>query len=475
MRKTIIIIFWLGLNGLSQGQSLDEYLEIAAEANPELKAYFSDYLAAMEKVPQVGALPDPEVSMGFFLQPMERLMGNQQAEVKLMQMFPWFGMLRTRKDEAGKMALARYEIFQDAKNRLFFQVKNIWYQIYQLEEEIRISEEHLKILQSYERLALTRFQSAGGMNSSSEKTTDKSSMKTPPETSSSTSMGNMGGGINTGNRRAMTGSGNTPATMPSGMGSGQSGMSDVLRARMEIKELENSLALLKDSRTPLQVEFNQLLNRNIHEEIKIADSLKDTAISIERLALLDSITQNNPMLKMFDAEEKAYEYQQEMARLEGMPMVGAGINYMAFSPRTEDGMSMGGKDMVMPMISISIPIYRKKYKAMVKEAELKQKAVQQRRENSVNQLSTQWATAIRDLDDATRQTTLYQEQTELARQTMNLLMTSYSSEGREFEEVLRVQQQLLDFQLKLVSAIVNQHSTVAMLEMLTATDGLMER
>ncbi|MBR9998359.1 MAG: TolC family protein, partial [Cyclobacteriaceae bacterium] len=175
-------------------------------------------------------------------------------------------------------------------------------------------------------------------------------------------------------------------------------------------------------------------------------------------------------LKMLDAEEEAYEAQKKMARLEGRPMFGAGITYMPFGPRTEDGMTMGGNDMVMPMVRLTIPIYRKKYNALQKEAELKQQAVQQRRENTVNQLSTRWATAMRDLDDAIRRAGLYRGQSELAKQTLSLLMTSYSTDGREFEEVLRVQQQLLDYQLRLVTAIVDQHATMATLENLAARE-----
>ena len=467
--KTSYIMFLFGfiyfLSIEVKGQEyIEEYLTMAAENNPELKAYFHDYLAAMEKVPQVGALPDPELSMGFFLRPMERFMGNQQGEIQIMQMFPWFGMLRTQKDEASKMAMARYEVFEDAKNILFFRVKSIWYEMYRLEEEIRLAEENLSILKQYERLALIRFQSAGtGSNAMAGDNSMKKSSKPP----SSSAMGGMGSGM---------GAGNTSAKKPAATGSSASmntsgsGMSDVLRVKMEVNELENTLARLKDSRIPLKAEFNQLLNRNINTHIEIADTLADTALSLERLALLDSITQNNPMLKMLDAEEGVYEAQKKMAKLEGRPMLGAGVNYMPFSPRTENGMAMGGNDMVMPMVKISIPIFRKKYNALQKEAELRQKAVQQRRVNTVNELSVQWAATLRDIDDATRRTALYREQSKLANQTLDLLMTSYAADGRNFEEVLRVQQQLLDYQLKLISAIVDQHTAVAMLESLAATE-----
>lgn len=415
-----VTLFLFSLLPTGFSQSLDDYLKVAAENNPELKAYFSDYLAAMERVPQVGTLPDPELRIGFFIQPMERFMGNQHADVQLMQMFPWFGMLRTRKDEASNTALARFEVFRNAKNQLFYQVKNTWYELHRLEKEIHLTEESLAILKRYERLALTRFQNAG--------------TESP--------------GATTGNA---------------------SGMSDVLRVRLEVKELENTLALLIDSRKPLQAAFNQLLNRNPDENIAVADSLSDVALPPERRVLPDSIIRHHPMLKRLEAEEKAYQAQQEMAKLEGRPVLGAGVNYMPFSPRTEDGMTMGGHDMVMPMVRMTLPIYRKKYNALQKEMDLKQQAVQQRKKNTVNELSTAWSTTRRDLDDAIRRATLYRGQTALARQTLNLLMTSYATHGRDFEEVLRVQQQLLEYRLGLVTAIVDQHTAVAMLETLAAT------
>ncbi|RZS98160.1 TolC family protein [Cecembia calidifontis] len=472
MKKiAIIFLLFLGVQSTSFSQSLDEYLKVAAENNPELKAYFNEYLASLEKVPQVGALPDPELTMGFFFQPMERFMGNQQADIQLMQMFPWFGMLKTQKDEASKMALAQYEVFQDAKYRLFYQVKNTWYQLYRLEEEIRITEENLEILKQYERLALIRFQSADiGTGSGPSNMQQATSMNSGSSTSSASSMGGMSGGMTSGTSGKSSSKGGSSMGTSSSMNGGGSGMSDVLRVRIQIKELENTLALLEDSRLPIKAEFNQLLNRDINEVVSIADSLSGSVVSWERQALLDSITQNNPMLKMLDAEAEAYEAQKKMAKLEGRPMLGAGVNYMPFSPRTENGMPMGGNDMVMPMLRLTIPIYRKKYNALQKEAELKQLAVQQRRENTVNQLTTRWSTALRDLDDATRRTKLYREQTDLARQTLNLLMTSYATDGRDFEEVLRVQQQLLDYQLKLITSIVDQHVTIAMLENLAATE-----
>ncbi|HRJ30975.1 MAG TPA: TolC family protein [Cyclobacteriaceae bacterium] len=467
----LIITISICLSEFSHGQTLNNYLEIAAKNNPELSAYFHEYQASLEKIPQAGALPDPEISLSMFIGRdglfMERFMGKQNTEIQAMQMFPWFGMLRTRKDEASKMAVARYELYQETKNRLFYQVKNTWYDLYQLEEEIRITTENLEILKKYERLALIRFQSAGTGSGGAMQNTGSMNQTKP-----TTSTGSMGGGMSMGGKANVTGS-SSPGGMPSAnpsMGAAKSGMSDVLRVRMEIKELENQLASLQDSRAPLVAEFNRLLNRNYDEAVTIADTLSDRALSIDRLALLDSISQNNPMVRMLEAENQAYEAQKKMARLEGKPMIGAGLTYMQFSPRYENDMAMGGDDMVMPMVRLTLPIYRKKYNALYKEAELKQKAVQLRKGNTVNLLATEWNSNLRDLDNATRKTTLYREQSGLARQTLELLMVSYSTEGRDFEEVLRVQQQLIDYEFRLIAAIVDQHKSVALFEMLAATE-----
>jgi len=107
-----------------KAQTLDDYLIQAAENNPGLKASYARYQATAERVNQPG-LPDPELQAGFFFEPMERYMGNQTADFRLMQMFPWFGMIGTQKEEANQMAKAQYQLFLEEKNQLFFQVNGM--------------------------------------------------------------------------------------------------------------------------------------------------------------------------------------------------------------------------------------------------------------------------------------------------------------------------------------------------------------
>jgi outer membrane protein TolC len=462
MRHLLSLLFLCSLVRIASAQSLDEYLVKAAENNPELKAYYNEYLAASEIGNQV-SLPDPELQIGFFFRPMERFMGSQQADIRLMQMFPWFGMLKAQESEADQMALARYQLFLDATNNLFYQVKTNWYTLAELEQAIRIAEENLAILRKYERMALIRFESAANQAASPS----SGSMASSPTASFSTgsakmnTMGNQAQGMpSQGKSSAMA--------SPAAMGSTGPGMTDVLRIRLQINTLENDLELLNANKIPLQVELNKLMNSPREGQIAIPEPLLPFTMNLEKQAILDSITANNPMLAMYDAELLALESQKRMAKLDGRPMFGAGVNYMPFQARIEDGMSMGGNDMIMPMVTMTLPIYRKKTTAKIKEAELRQEAVRFKKENTLNQLEISWSKSIRDLEDANRKVVLYDSQLKLAKQNLSLLLTAYATNGQDFEEVLRAQQLILDYEYAKISAITRQYNAIAMLDMLSA-------
>lgn len=465
MKKLLTLaILWASAGHFALSQNLDEYLVLAAENNPELKAYYNEYLAATEIGNQV-SLPNPELQVGFFFRPMERFMGNQQADIRLMQMFPWFGMLKAQESEAYQMALARYQLFLDAKNNLFYKVKTTWYALAELEQEVRITEENLEILRKYERMALIRFESAA--------TSSASPSSAPMASPTSTSFSAGSAGMNTMGRNQPQGMASQTKTSAmastAAMGSTGPGMTDVLRIRLQINTLENELDLLNANKIPLKVELNKLMNLPRESQLSNPEPLTPFQMDLEKQAILDSISANNPMLAMYDAEFAALESQKRMAKLDGRPMLGAGVNYMPFQPRIEDGMSMGGKDMIMPMVTVTLPIYRKKTTAKIKEAELRQEAVQFNKENTLNQLEIGWAKAFRDLEDANRKVQLYGQQLELAIQNLSLLLTAYATNGQDFEEVLRAQQLILDYEFSKIGAITRQYTSLAMLDMLSAT------
>ena len=143
-------------------QTLNDYLEIATQNNPEIKAAYSEFEAALQKAPQVSSLPDPSLTMSAFGRMIETRVGAQEARFSLMQMFPWFGTLDARKNAANLMAEATFQNYLDSKNEVFLNVKKAYAEIYEINKMIQLEEKNLQILNNYRELTLSKFKNGKG-------------------------------------------------------------------------------------------------------------------------------------------------------------------------------------------------------------------------------------------------------------------------------------------------------------------------
>lgn len=439
-----------------QTDSLASYLKEAAAGNPGLRAKYSMYLAALEKVPQVGALPDPEVQFGYFIKPMELMEGYQRADFRIMQMAPWFGSLQAARDEASKMALARYQEMLGMRNDLFLQVKSSWYQVYRTTREIGITEKNLSLLRSLERMAIIRFKSAENSSSPSTAGMTPNNGDVPKPGSSGMPGGNMGG-----TSAVPAGGGNMPDPAGGGMGGGsKGGLVSLLRVQIEIGSIENRISLLQDQLKTEKQRFNRYLNRKPGTEVHVPDSLPVASLPGTLALLADSIM-NNPMIRMYEADREANEARIRMADRMGYPMVGIGLNYTVIQKFPDVTSDMNGKDMVMPMIAATVPIYRKKYRALRREAGYLRDAAAESVINARNDLRVGYQEAVQLYQDAERRIELYNRQVSLAEKTLSLLTSSFSAAGTDFEEILRMQQQLIDYQFRHIEAVVDRNLATA--------------
>lgn len=456
LTKQFLFIFFVSAITISS-QTLDDYLKIAAENNPGLRSKFYSYQASLEKINQAGSLPDPQLTFGYFIEPMERYMGNQVADISLMQMFPWFGTLGAAEEETAAMAKAKYEEFNEEKTMLFYEVKAAYYSLYLLQKEISITEENIEILKTLEEIAISRLKSGETRGTSSSQNGKMQQDKTTGSSGTSVM-----GGMNTQGQTTPTQRMRDMSNMTK-MSSG-SGMVDVLRVQIELNVLKNKLALLNDSKQPLITQFNELLNRQSYEWVEIPNTLSQSPLPASISEMRDTIRLNNPMILMLQREEEAYIAKREMNKKMGFPMIGLGLQYSIFQQRP--GSMMKAQNMIMPMVSISLPIWRGKYDGAIKEAELLHRSTGLRKEETSNQLMVSYEEALKDFKDAERRSDLYQQQAQLAQQVLDILLVQYTTAGSDFEEVLRMQQQLLDYRLRGLDAVVDQNIAAAMLERL---------
>ena len=161
MKNVFTIILVLISMGL-YSQTLEEYFKLAAENNPGLLSQYKEFEAVLQKVPQVSTLPDPSLSFGYFVSPVETRVGPQKARFSLTQMFPWFGTLKAQGDAAALMAEAKYQSFLDAKNKLYYEVSAAYFPLYELQEWMKIEERNIEILESYKTISNSKFKNGVG-------------------------------------------------------------------------------------------------------------------------------------------------------------------------------------------------------------------------------------------------------------------------------------------------------------------------
>ena len=447
----------------SQSDSLMHYLELATKNNPIVLQRYNEYQASLQKVPQVGSLPDPQLEMGVFLSPMELISGNQVADIRLMQMFPWFGVIKNAKDEMSLMAKMKFEAFRDAKLQVYFDVQRSWFDLYKVRQNIRISEKNVELLKTIERLTLVKFRSGSSGSGSALSSGNMQGSGAQSGTSGSLGMNTMGGGsgASTASRPAVS-SGSTAM----GSTSGTSALSELYQIQIEAASLEDNIASLKNEEQVAVARFNSLLNRPQKTPVTATDLLPVEPLDIAYLSVTDSMFTRNPMLGMLTYEKQSLTARTKMQKQMGLPMVGLGLNYSVISKSEMSTSPMNGQDMIMPMLTVTLPIYRKKYDAMQAETKFLKTASEQNFQATVNMLQTQYYEALQQYNDASRRLKLYDSQSQLAKKSLDISIKTFSLSASGLSDILRIRQQLLDYEFKQVDAVVEFNKAEALIKKL---------
>jgi len=401
----IIGILLLLISSMVSAQDdLDSYLQKAALNNPGLQVKFNEYMAALEVAPQVKALPDPQMAFGYFIMPVETRFGPQRFKLSASQMFPWFGTNKAKENVAIQAAKAKYEAFEESKSKLFHEVRATYYNIYFNRKAIVIMIENIDIFNTFRSLANIKYES------------------------------------------------------------GLVSAVDEYRIEIEIGELENQLALLQDKQGVLEVMFNNLLNIDTGEPVITPELLWNDNFPFTKQAALDSINQLNHQLLSLDFQQAALQYRQDVASDMGKPGFKVGIDYI-FVGKGEN--NMAGTDALMfPNIGITIPLYRNKYKAMVNEVAYLAAAKESEKTDKSNVLESIFENGWKDYQDADRRIKLYLSQLGLARKSVKLLETDYTTGNKNFEEILRMERKVLKFNLELEKARADKQAAISFINYL---------
>ena len=388
--KTVYIFCSIFFVLKGNAQQLDSLIDVALTNNPEIQKFELQYKRASEQVNEVNNIPNTAFAVGYFVSEPETRTGAQKFKISANQMLPWFGTITSREKYVSSLAESKYEDIVIAKRKLLSSVSQSYYNLYANEAKQEVLRKNIKLLETYETLALTSVEV------------------------------------------------------------GKASAVDVLRLQMRQNEMQQLKDVLKQQFLAEQTNFNNLLNRANDVTVNVVDGLtipsEDFEINSEKLAL-------HPELLKYDKLYLSVEQSELLNQKESSPMIGFGLDYINVEKRPDMDFSDNGKDILMPMVSLTIPIFNKKYKSQTKQNELQEQEILAQKQERLNTLETILDKAI---NDRISSRISYSTQTKNLKQAIDaeeIIFKSYETGTIDFNDVLDIQELQLKFQMNQIESV----------------------
>jgi outer membrane protein TolC len=391
----IILVLTLAscfLSLIANGQQIETLIDEALSNNPEIQKFELQYNIASEKVNEVNTIPNTEFGVGYFLSEPETRTGAQRFKISAKQMMPWFGNITARENYVNSLADAKYEDIVIAKRKLIVSVSQSYYNLYATKEKQTILVENIALLKTYETLALTSVEV------------------------------------------------------------GKASAVDVLRLQMRQNELEQLKQVLAQQFLAEQTNLNKLLNRDKDIAVQV---IKKLNIPSEVFEINSENLGVHPELLKYDKLYQSVEQSELLNQKESNPLIGFGLDYINVDKRPDLNFSDNGKDIVMPMVSVSIPIFNKKYNSQTKQNELNQLKIMFEKQARLNKLETILDKAINDRISARISYDTQAKNLKQANDAEEILIKSYETGTIDFNDVLDIQELQLKFQINQIESVKN--------------------
>lgn len=401
-------IFWILFSIIIQNglwaQDLETLINLGLENSPEIKRYNLQYEIASEKVNEVNTIPNTEFSYGYFVSEPETRTGAQKMKFSFKQMIPWFGSITTRENYVNSLSDAKFEEIAIAQRKLIVAISDAYYNMYNLQAKDHILKENIDLMEVYETLALNS--------------------------------------VETGKASAVS----------------------VLRLQIRKNDLIELKELLHQQFLSQQSLLNSLLNRDLSTPVILVDELPMPETDMD---IIEADLQMHPELLKYDKLYASVVQSELLNQKDKSPMIGFGIDYIPVEKRPGMDFADNGKDIFMPMVSLSIPIFNKKYKSSSKQNELMQLEIDAQKESQLNKLQQLMNEALNQSRASRISYDTQIKNLEQAKNAESILIKSYESGTINFNDVLDIQELQLKFQLGLIDAVRNYYRQITLINYLS--------
>lgn len=396
------------VSDLAGPHTVDEYVVFALGQNPRIQAASKRVEASGNRIAQAASLEDPMLGVnGYPFSPytLQTAGGSSTANIMASQKLPWMGKLDTRAGVAAAGTdVARAELLA-IELEVVEQVKKSYYSLAYVQQTIHTTEHSRDLMLELSEIAEIRYTT------------------------------------------------------------GQVSQQDVLRAQVEVSNLESELIQLRQQLQSDRARLAQLLHVSPETPLEASEEWSDQEIPDNIARLYDQAITARPELRAQLAAIRRDRRKVELARLQYYPdvtlstMWGGMTTSQALSP-VADGVSMFNIG-----AQVNVPLYRKKLQAGVREAEADAVAsardydeLKDRTQADIKDLFTQ-ALAQRDLVEL-----FGKEIIPKSEQTLEVSLEAYRVGQTDFLQLVDNWRQLLKFRVMLSQQESQLRQTISTLE-----------
>ncbi len=378
---------------------------VADDAPPaDLTAYFAEIranhpaylaaeqrrLAALAAVPTARALPDPKLSVGFFVEEVQTRVGPQKQRVGVRQGLPWPGKrtlaAAAASADADALAAQREQVARELERRF----KQAYAEFYYLGRGIAITAEHLALLQELERVVTDRYETSAAH------------------------------------------------------------YNDLIRIQVEIEKLSDRLQQQQDAAQPVRATLNTLLGRPVDGAFALPQALPAGDLPAD-LAPSDSrrlIQTHNPELHALAAMQQAGRERLALADKQRLPDFNVGLDWINTGEAVMPNVHGSGVDPVMLSVGVNLPVWGKKNRAAVARARHQVEAIERQQVDVVSRREAELQRALFRHRDAARKMALFGERlVPKARESLEVITSDFQTGAGSYLDLVQAERDLLEFLL----------------------------
>jgi outer membrane protein, heavy metal efflux system len=385
---------------------LDRSVDLALEQNPGVQAMRQRHEAMLERPEQERTLPDPMAAYSYMFRDVVTANGPSMGILELSQEFPFRGKRPLRAGVARSEAEAAEQAWRTARLNVSYEVRSVYYELYRIDRSIEIISEETRILDRLERVARARYAT----------------------------------GIAT--------------------------QGDVLRVQTEQSRLEERLILLRRAREAVAAAFNAVLNRPQTEPVGPALQPPPPGVDLPPAEEMERLAREaRPEILEAGRLVEASRQRIGLARRDFYPDFRISFQWNQIGSTTNPFAPNPGQDAYMVMVGVNIPIWRKKLRAAVREAEYMTAMAQSEVRDRSNVVASEVQSALAMVRARNELVALY-EGTLLpqAQSSLQSAEAAYQTGKVDFLSVLDSERSILDLRLAHAMALADLGEALSALE-----------